>query len=65
MNCGKSWFVDTDHTCPRADTTVCRSSYKKQKLSHALHRCSVAVLERGIIRLKSNQDISTATFLLP
>ncbi len=64
MNCGKSWFVDADHTCSRADTTVCRSCYKKQKLSHALHRCSVAVLERGIIRLKSNQDISAATFLL-
>jgi hypothetical protein len=30
-----------------------------------LHRCSVAVLERGIIRLKSNQDTSAATFLLP
>ena len=65
MNCGKSWFVDADHTCPRANKIVCRSSYKKQKLSHALHRCTVAVLERGIIRLKSNQDISAATFLLP
>ena len=40
MNCGKSWFVDADHTCPRANKIVCRSSYKKQKLSHALHRCS-------------------------
>ena len=30
-----------------------------------LMRCTVAVLERGIIRLKSNQDISAATFLLP
>ena len=45
MNCGKSRFVDADHTCSRADTTVCRSSYKKQKLSHALHRCSVAALD--------------------
>ena len=40
MNCGKSWFVDADHTCSRADTTVCRSSYKKQKISHALQRFS-------------------------
>ena len=31
MNCGKSWFVDADHTCPRANKIVCRSSYKINK----------------------------------
>ncbi len=31
MNCGKSRFVDADHTCSRADKIVCRSSYKINK----------------------------------
>ena len=47
MNCGKSWFVDADHTCSRADTTVCRSSYKSKSF---LMRCTVAALQLYMIK---------------
>ena len=47
MNCGKSRFVDADHTCYRADTTVCRSSYKSKSF---LMRCTVAALQLYMIK---------------
>lgn len=52
MNCGKSCFVDADHTCPRANKIVCRSSYKINK--KAFHRFSVSVPKQIMQKAKLN-----------